>query len=129
MRLSRIKEPEFATNESRGVQVGVRKIDITGKMKVLRKLAEETSNPDNTHSIILQHILPTTIEYVDIVNSVYPVDLVISIVYSNDQPTVDALRAKGYEVLVPPSIDYMKNELWKDVLKVIEGKELSLIHI
>lgn len=113
--------PEFDANIADGTRMGKRTIDITGKMKVLRKLAENSENPDGTHSIILQHILPTTIEYIDVVNSVFPVDLVISIVYSNDQPTVEALRAKGYTVIVPDSIEYMKEELWKDVLKVLDG--------
>ncbi|MCA9272821.1 MAG: hypothetical protein KDA31_07235 [Phycisphaerales bacterium] len=113
--------PEFNANIERGTAVGKRCVDITGKMKVLHELAKGTANSDGTHSIILQHILPTTIEYIDIVNSVYPVDLVISIVYSSDQPTVEALRAKGYNVIVPPSIDYMKTELWKDVLRALDG--------
>lgn len=115
------------SNLSSSTNIGLKTIDITGKMKVLRKLAKETKNPDGTHSIILQHILPTTIEYVDIVNSVYPVDLVISIVYSNDQPTVEALRAKGYKVIVPTSIDYMKNELWRDVLNVLDGQSHPIV--
>lgn len=119
--------PDFNANIEFGTSIGKRSVDITGKMKVLRELAKNTTNPDGTHSIILQHILPTTIEYVDIVNSVYPVDLVISIVYSNDQPTVDALRAKGYNVIVPDSIDYMKNELWRDVLRVLDGASHSVV--
>ncbi|MFS4482928.1 hypothetical protein ACKGJY_07905 [Hyunsoonleella sp. 2307UL5-6] len=118
--MNRLSKSFFAeSNIEKGVDFGIKKIDIEGKMKVLKQLADKTENPDQTHSIILQHILPTTIEYIDIVNSVYPVELVISIVYSNDMPTVEALRKKGYNVIVPPSIDYMKNELWKDVDKVV----------
>lgn len=118
---------EFMMNLTNGVEVGIETIDITGQMKVLRELTKETSNIDNTHSIILQHILPTTIEYIDLVNSVYPVDLVISIVYSTDVPTVKYLRDKGYNVLVPQSIDYMKNELWKDIAKILESSKNPII--
>jgi adenosylhomocysteinase len=90
-------------------------IDITGQLKVLKELAAETTNADNTHSIVLQHILPTTVEFIDRVNSVYPVDLVIAITYSADSATVDLLKSKGYKVIIPPDIDYMLTKLWKDV--------------
>ncbi len=87
--------------------------DLDGHLKVLQKLTSETRNPDNTHSIILQHILPTTVEFIEQVNSVYPVDLVIAISYSADQKTVALLKAKGYDVYVPPDIEFMLNDLWK----------------
>src|SRR4029077_8904657 len=47
------------------------------------------------------------------------VDLVIAITYSADAGTVALLKAKGYNVLVPPSIDYMLNSLWQDVVAVL----------
>jgi adenosylhomocysteinase len=94
-------------------------IDISGQLKVLKDLVSETANPDGTHCIILQHILPTTVEFIERVNSVYPVDLVISITYSTDEATVNLLKSKGYNVFVPPDIDYMLNSLWKDVVALM----------
>ena len=94
-------------------------MDITGQLKVLKELAGETQNTDGTHSIILQHILPTTVEFIDRVNSIYPVDLVIAITYSADPDTVRLLKSKGYTVLVPADIDYMLNNLWKDVVAIL----------
>lgn len=120
-------ETLFDHNLKSGHHVHGKAIDISGNMKVLRKLAEDTKNPDGTRAILLQHILPTTIEYVDIVNSVYPVELVISIVYSNDQDTVLALREKGYNVIVPPTIEYMKEELWKDVAEAIDRSPKPIV--
>lgn len=108
--------------------IGRLSIDPTGSLKVLKQLTAETKNPDNTRSIILQHILPTTVEYIDLINSVYPVELVISIVYSNDPAAAAALQAKGYKVLVPPSIDYMKQELWKDIKKAVEASPGPVIY-
>jgi adenosylhomocysteinase len=112
-------QPNFVANMELGIDFTDRTVDITGQLKVLKELTEETKNPDNTHSIILQHILPTTVEFIDRVNSVYPVDLIISITYSTDQKTVEVLRSKGYSVLVPPDINYMLNSLWKDVTAVM----------
>lgn len=121
-------KPVFSSNIDSGLKVGKTKIDISGRLKVLRELAAATTNPDGTRAIILQHLLPTTIEYIDIINSVYPVDLIISIVYSNDPATVQVLRDKGYNVLVPPSIEYMKNELWKDVASVLAASGAPTIY-
>jgi len=101
--------------------------DISGRLKVLQALTEETNNPNNTHSIILQHILPTTVEYIDKVNSVYPVDLVISICYSNDAKTVEILKAKGYNVFVPPNINFMLNDLWKVVTDILKSVDYPIV--
>ena len=121
------QEPDFISNLSSDVRIGKASIDISGKMKVLKDLADKTKNPENVHSIILQHILPTTVEYIEIVNKVYPVDLIISIVYSNNEDTVKFLRQKGYKIIVPNSIEYMKNELWKDIAKVIENSKNPIV--
>jgi adenosylhomocysteinase len=94
-------------------------IDIHGHLRVLRSLTNQAKNDDNTHCVILQHIIPTTIEYIDRVNSVYPVDLVIAIVYSVDLNTVDQLREKGYNVHVPANIEDMLNNSWKLVAEIL----------
>ncbi len=104
-----------------------RGIDMTGHLKVLKELTQETVNGNNTHSIILQHILPTTVEYIDRVNSVYPVDLIIAICYSVDMKTVDLLRTKGYTVYVPPDIDDMLNNLWKVVVTRLKDATYPVI--
>src|SRR4051794_39194082 len=89
-------------NAGMGEYVGHTKIEIAGQLKVLEKLCKLTLNPDGTRSVLIQHVLPTTIEYVEIINSIYPVDLVVSIVYSSNEDTVKKLREKGFNVLVPP---------------------------
>jgi adenosylhomocysteinase len=111
-----------------GRNIGHVAIDPAGSLKVLRQLRSETENPDGTHAIILQHILPTTVEYIDQINAIYPVDLVIAIVYSVDAATVDILKQKGYRVLVPPSLEYMKQELWRDVLSVVKDAPHPIVY-
>jgi adenosylhomocysteinase len=118
----------FSARLDSGEHIGRLAIDPSGSLKVLKQLAAETQNPDKTRAIILQHILPTTVEYIELVNSVYPVALVISIVYSNDPAAAAALQAKGFKVLVPPSIDYMKQELWKDIKAVVEASPDPVIY-
>lgn len=114
-------------NLEHGFDFCQRSVDISGQLKVLKEFTAETQNQDNTHSIILQHILPTTVEYIERVHSVYPVDLVISIQYSTDMKTVEVLRSKGFNVFVPPNIDYMLNDLWKDVVALLERVSYPMI--
>jgi adenosylhomocysteinase len=85
----------LVSNIERGTDFVEKSVDITGQLKVLRELVSETTNADQTHSVILQHILPTTVEFIDQVNTVYPVDLVIAIVYSADAKTVEPLEIQG----------------------------------
>ena len=109
----------FSDRLEGGEQIGMLTIDPSGSLKVLTRLTAETANPDGTHCIILQHVLPTTLKYIELVDTVYPVDRVIAICYSADAATVDLLRAKGFDVVVPLSIEYMKQELWRDVAALI----------
>jgi len=102
-------------------------IDIEGHLLVLKELVGETKNPDNTHSVILQHLLPTIVEYVDKVNSVYPIDLIIGIVYSVDMPTVELLKSKGYNIYIPADIDDMFNNLWKLVAELLRKNSYPLM--
>ncbi len=102
-------------------------IDISGHLTVLESLVSETQNVDGTHAVILQHILPTTVEYLDRVNSVYPVDLVIAITYSADPATVTQLKAKGYEVVVPADINDMLDNAWKLVADKLQKNPYPLM--
>ncbi len=112
--------PTHAKNVEKG-------IDIEGHLLVLKQLASETKNVAKAHSMILQHVLPTTIEYIEHVNTVYPVDLVIAICYSADAGAVQILRSKGYDVYVPKSIDEMLNELWKRVAEKVKSVSYPVV--
>ena len=117
----------YLANLNRGLDFIESKVNIAGHLKVLAELTKETQNPTGTHSVLLQHILPTTVEFIARVNSVYSVDLVISITYSTDSKTVALLKSMGYNVFVPPSIDYMLNNLWKDVTEILAKSEHPVV--
>jgi S-adenosylhomocysteine hydrolase len=102
-------------------------IDFDGHLTVLASLIGETQNVDGTHAVILQHIIPTTVEYIERVNAIYPVDLVIAITYSADPTTVGLLKAKGYEVVVPADINDMLNNSWKLVADKLQKNTHPLI--
>ena len=103
-------------------------IDIDGHLTVLKALAAETTNDNKTQCIILEHILPTTVEYIDWVNSIYPVCLVIAISYSVDPGTVDLLRSKGYNVHVPSSIEEMLANTWKVVADAVSKLDVPVVY-
>jgi len=102
-------------------------IDIEGHLLVLKELAGETANTTKAHSIILQHVLPTTVEYIDRVNSVYPVDLIIAICYSADPKTVDLLKSKKYSVYIPKDIDEMLNDVWRLVAEKLKAESHPIV--
>jgi adenosylhomocysteinase len=125
---STVRGASLSAQLESGQHIGQVAIDPTGSLKVLQQLRNETTNPDRTHSIILQHILPTTVEYIDQIHTIYPVELVIAIVYSVDAITVDVLKKKGYRVLVPPSLEYMKQDLWRDILNVVKNAPHPIVY-
>lgn len=94
-----------------GKQIGTLSIDPNGSLMVLKQFAAATANPNNTQSIILQHILPRMIEYVDLVNFVYPVDLVVLIVYwtPGARPTAVIPSAPHRHARRPSRKDLLKN--------------------
>lgn len=96
-------------------------------LPLLGQLVAETSNPDNVHSIIAKHIRPTTIEYIELVNAVYPVDLIVAVSYSVDLATVGALRDRGYNVHVPRDLDEMLGTLWQTVLRRVSDGENPVV--
>jgi len=102
-------------------------IDIEGHLLVLKELISETKNTDNTHCVILQHLIPTTVEYIERMNTIYPVDLVIGIVYSADQSTVQLLRAKGFNVHIHADINDMLENSWKLIVDLLTKNSYPLM--
>lgn len=59
---------------------------------------------DRARSVLITHVLDTAVAYVEAVHSVFPVARVVAIPYSASPTAVQALRAKGFTVIVPSSI-------------------------
>lgn len=70
----------------------------------LEALTKTVSKPGKARSVLCTHLLHTAIDYVEIINRVYPVYAVIAIPYSADAEAVDALRQKGFKVIIPESV-------------------------
>lgn len=59
---------------------------------------------DRARSILITHVLDTAVAYVEAIHSVFPVSRVVAIPYSASPTAVQALRTKGFTVIVPSSI-------------------------
>jgi adenosylhomocysteinase len=79
-------------------------VDYTNgnQMKVLEFLAKN-STVSSCHSIIITHVLPTAEKFIETVNKVFPISLVIAIPYSSDPASIANLRKKGLSIYIPSS--------------------------
>lgn len=57
--------------------------------------------PSGCRSIIITHVLPTAEKYIEEVNHVFPISLIIAIPYSSDPAIIGNLQQKGFLVYRP----------------------------
>ncbi len=85
-------------------------LDLTGPPKfgaelpALTALLSTVPAGDRPRSVLITHVLDTAVAYVEAVHSVFPVARVVAIPYSASPTAVQALRARGFSVVVPTSI-------------------------
>lgn len=84
------------------------------------------SLPLDIRSMVITHLLPTSLEYIRYIHSVWPVASVIGIPYSMDPIAVEELRKLGIEVKTPRRLEEIPqmaletvNELQQQDLKVV----------
>ena len=71
----------------------------------LAELTKTVSRPGTTRSLLVTHVMPTAIEYIELVNSVFPVSSIVAIPYSANPDAVSMLTKQGYKVVVPNSVE------------------------
>ena len=71
----------------------------------LEGLVKERVNHAKTHLILITHLFPTSFAYIQLINKIFPVDLVIAIPYSAHSETIEKIRKEQIEVVVPNSIE------------------------
>lgn len=78
--------------------------DSDAKLPALKSLVSTVSNPGHVRSVLVAHVLHTAVDFVETVNSTFPVQAVIAVPYSADLGAVEELRSRGYKVVVPDSV-------------------------
>jgi len=84
-------------------------------------------NPGETRSVLITHVLHTAVEYVEAVNSVYPVSGIVAVPYSADHSALDALRAKGFNVVLPSSVADTFVKARETTLSALQESEKPLV--
>lgn len=74
------------------------------ELPALTGLLATVPSTHRARSVLITHVLDTAVAYVEAVHSVFPVARVVAIPYSASPTAVQALRAKGFTVVVPTSI-------------------------
>ena len=75
------------------------------RLPALRDLLKTTTNTRGVKSILITHVLHTAIEYVEAINSIYPTVGIVAVPYSADSNAIKELRNRGFNVILPSSID------------------------
>ncbi len=74
-------------------------------LNVLKKLTERNDHlKQQANSVLIIHVMPTAESYIELINQLFPVSLIIAIPYSANAETVQRLRSKGFNVFVPSSV-------------------------
>lgn len=74
-------------------------------LNVLKELTQRYSFlKGHAQSILITHVMSTSESYIDLVNEIFPVKLVIAIPYSADKQTLNRLEAKGIKTFLPESV-------------------------
>jgi adenosylhomocysteinase len=97
------------------------------ELPALTSLLPTVAPGDRPRSVLITHVLETAVAYVEAVNSVFPVARVVAIPYSASLVAVEALRAKGYSVVVPPSISETFTESEREVINALEESGSPLL--
>lgn len=74
------------------------------ELPALTSLLSTVPPDQRPRSVLITHVLETAVAYVEAVNSVFPVVRVVAIPYSASPAAVQALRSKGFNVVVPNSV-------------------------
>jgi adenosylhomocysteinase len=82
---------------------------------------------DGARSVLITHVLDTAVAYVEAVHSVFPVARVVAIPYSASPTAVQALRTKGFTVIVPASIPDTFIESERQVIEALKEAATPLL--
>lgn len=87
----------------------------------------KTAGAAGARSVLITHVLPTAVAYVNAVHQVFPVQTVIAIPYSADQTAIKQLQANGHHVVVPSSVADTFVQAHHAVLSALEVSDSPLV--
>lgn len=96
------------------------------ELAALKQLTSEAKLSDCC-SILVTHVLRTAVEYVNLVNEIFPVKTVIAIPYSSEQSAIQELREFGFNVIVPDSVKDTFRKAFTSVTEVLRRSDQPLV--
>ena len=99
----------------------------SSRLPALQELLGTGSAPGRTRSVLITHVLHTAVEYVELVNRVYPVSKIVAVPYSADAWAIKTLREKGYSVTLPASVKDTFTKAKEETIKALEESNDPLI--
>ncbi len=93
----------------------------------LEKLVSQSKNPQKIHSVVITHVMPTSVNYIEMIHQVFPLQLVIAIPYSADLSTLEYLKNKRINCYLPSTIDETFNNSGKLVEEILKKSSTPLI--
>jgi adenosylhomocysteinase len=89
----------------RSIDSSVHDLTKSHTLNVLKKLTERHHQlKQRANAVLITHVMPTAESYIELINTIFPVSLIIAIPYSADVDTVQRLRSNGFNVFVPSSV-------------------------
>jgi adenosylhomocysteinase len=98
-----------------------------GRLPSLSKLLATEPNPGKTRSVLITHVLHTAVEYVELIHQVYPVARIVAVPYSADPWALKALRARGFDVILPASVKETFTKAQEATLAALQESSEPLI--
>jgi len=80
-------------------------ITKSNELKVLERLVASSHDCPSINCVLITHVLPTSAPYIQLVNEVFNVVLVIAIPYSADKDTLKSLEISGIRTFLPSSVE------------------------
>lgn len=100
----------------------------SSELKVLETLVNKCEHLKNRcRSVLITHVLPTAVPYIQLVNEIFPVSLVIAIPYSADAMTLEALEKSGIPTYLPDSVEKAFLEAGPQVEAILKSDSTPLV--
>lgn len=96
-------------------------------LPALKSLVCTVANPGTVRTVLVAHVLHTAIEFVETVNSIFPVEAVVAVPYSADLNAVETLKSMGYKVIVPDSVPDTFVKAFEETKFALEKEATPLI--
>lgn len=100
---------------------------VSSGLPSFQRLLKTERNPGTVRSVLVAHVLHTAIEFIEGINSVYPVEEVVAVPYSADLAAIEILRDRGFKVTLPDTVEETFSLAESATIAALQKSSLPLI--